>query len=173
MLGFMVMAAFLGITLASTQHQLQPINVVLGDESFIAAYGRKPDLNTPHSLRIETHLAYVETKLRQSSVSHLPTHLQQKRQQLLDLLQQYREAGEFPQSDGYSKQPKPCFMDKNGTICAIGYLIEQTEGRTVAERINALHPYNYIQDMDMPEVQQWIANSGFTEEECRMIQTCH
>ncbi|PQA52868.1 MULTISPECIES: hypothetical protein [Siphonobacter] len=173
MLGFMVMAAFLGITLASTQQQLQPINTVLGDESFIATYGRKPDLRTPQSLRIETHLAYVEDKLRQSSVTHLPAHLQQKRQRLLDLLQQYREAGNFPQSEPNVGQYKPCFMDKNGTICAVGYLIEQTEGRAIAERINARHPYDYIQDMDMPEVQEWIESSGLTEEEYEMIQTSH
>ncbi len=170
MLAFMVIAAFLGITLASTQQQIQPVNAVIGDESFLETFGRRPDLQTSETLRIETHLAYVEQKLRSRNVAHLPMHLQKKRQQLLKLLQQYRNTGRFPKNHGYPEERRPCFMDREGAICAVGYLIEQTAGREVAERINTRHQYDYIQDMDMPEVKEWIRQSGLTEEECAMIQ---
>ncbi len=170
MIAFMAIAAFLGMTLASTQRQIQPINAVIGDESFIETFGRRPDLQTSEPLRIETHLAYVEQKLRSRKVTHLPEPLQKKRQQLLTLLQQYRDAGHFPKNHDYPEERRPCLMDREGTLCAIGYLIEQTAGREVAERINTRHQYDYIQDMNMPEVKEWIQQSGLTEEEWAMIQ---
>lgn len=170
MLAFMVIAAFLGMTLASSQKQLQPVNAMIGDESFVETFGRRPDNQTSEALRIETHLAYVEKKLRSRNVTHLPEHLQKKRQQLLELLEEYRDAGRFPKNYDYPSERRPCFIDRDGAICAVGYLIEQTAGRAVAERINTRHQYDYIQDMEMPEVKEWIQQSGLTEEECAMIQ---
>lgn len=173
MLAFMVIAAFLGMTLASTQQQIQPVNAIIGDESFVETFGRRPDNQTSEALRIETHLAYVEKKLRSRNVTHLPEHMQKKRQQLLDLLEEYRDAGRFPKNYDHPSERRPCFIDQDGAICAVGYLIEQTAGREVAERINTRHPYDYIQDMDMPEVKEWIRQSGLTEEECAMIQPAY
>ncbi len=64
------------------------------------------------------------------------------------------------------------FIDTKGTICAVGYLIEQSAGRPLAEKIAASHRYSFIEDIakDMPEVRDWVAASGFTLDELGQIQ---
>ena len=55
------------------------------------------------------------------------------------------------------------FIDDHHTICAVGYLIEQSAGRPLAEKIAQQHRYDFIEDIaaDMPEVQAWIAVGRF------------
>jgi hypothetical protein len=148
---------------------LQTINPVIGDISYIKKFGHAPAASTPDQLRIKTHLEYVAELLRQKDVSHLSPELQKNRTHLLDLLYSYAEAGVFPVNyDRYER--RPCFIDKNGTICAVGYLIEQTAGREAAEKINTKHKYDHIFEMKDEAVDAWIATSGLTKEECAMIQ---
>jgi hypothetical protein len=52
----------------------------------------------------------------------------------------------------------------------VGYLVEKTAGRQLAEDINEKHQYEYISEMNDEIVDNWIANSGLTERECAMIQ---
>jgi hypothetical protein len=65
---------------------------------------------------------------------------------------------------------KPCFIDAKGNLCAVGYLIEQSVGRGVAEQINARYQYEYLMDMEWNVIDEWIASSGLTKLECAMIQ---
>ncbi|MCU0424462.1 MAG: T9SS type A sorting domain-containing protein [Candidatus Kapabacteria bacterium] len=145
------------------------VNAVLGDVSFVKKFGAKPTSRTNERLRLQTHLEYVETMLRAKDVSHLPKALQVRRAMLLEKLREYRLAGCFPTNVAY-KERRPCFIDAAGTICAVGYLIEQTAGRALAERINAAHQYDFLADMQMPELAAWVAASGLTVRECAMIQ---
>lgn len=64
------------------------------------------------------------------------------------------------------------FIDEEDTICAVGYLIESSAGREVAEKIAKAHRYDFIETIaaDMPEVASWIASSGMTLEEIQTIQ---
>jgi len=55
-------------------------------------------------------------------------------------------------------------------ICAVGYLIEKTAGRHVAEEINSKFKYDYLLAMNDETVDNWIMTSGLTKEECAMIQ---
>jgi len=146
-----------------------PVNSVLGDISFLATFGVLPDVETDEQLRIETHLAYVESLLRARNADHLPNTLQEKRQQLITMLRDYRLAAEFPRNYDYTER-KSCFIDRDGNICAVGYLVEQTAGRELAEQINSVYQYANIYDMDSPELREWVAQSGLTLEECAMIQ---
>lgn len=148
----------------------QPVNSIIGDISFITRFGRLPNVTTDANLRIQTHLAYVEKLLRQKDVSSLSPTLQTKRIHLLDLLHDYWTRGIFPRNYDYKDQARPCFIDKDGTICAVGYLIEQTAGRKAAEIINSKHKYDRINEMKDKMVDDWISNSGLTKEECAMIQ---
>ncbi len=148
----------------------QTINPIIGDISFVNKFGVQPDQTTEESLRIRTHLEYVEQLLRQKDVSNLPAVLQEKRAKLLNLLHNYQIAGNFPKNYDFKEQRKPCFIDKDGNICAVGYLVEQTEGRAVAEKINSLFKYSEIYDMEQPALTGWIASSGLTRKECAMIQ---
>lgn len=145
------------------------VNALIGDISFVERYGSKPTVLTDYDLRIKIHLEYVEEKLRAKDVSGLTEAQRLKRQRMLALLQEYRMAGRFPRNYDY-KENRPCFIDKDGNICAVGYLVEQTAGRNVAEQINAKYKYEYLLNMQGEALERWIAASGLTKEECAMIQ---
>lgn len=148
----------------------QSVNPIIGDKSFVAKFGYEPDANTDNHLRVQTHLAYVENLLREKKVEHLSQAQQAKRNHLLDLLHDYWTKGVFPQNYDYPNERKPCFIDKDNTICAVGYLVEQTAGREAAEYINQKYKYSEVMAMNDEIVDNWVANSGLTKEECAMIQ---
>ncbi len=154
---------------AETAHT-NTINAVLGDVSFVKKFGAPPTSASAEALRIQTHLEYVETLLRAKDVSHLPKQLRERRAALLDKLHEYRLAGSFPTNLAFPNERRPCFIDAADNICAVGYLIEQTAGRALAERINAAHQYDFLADIQMPELSEWVAASGLTARECAMIQ---
>ncbi|HYD22467.1 MAG TPA: hypothetical protein VEB40_13390 [Flavipsychrobacter sp.] len=145
------------------------INAAIGDISYVKKYGAQPSNSADEVDRIKIHLAYVEQLLLSKDITRLPEATRQKRMKAIALLHEYRIAGNFPSNYDYAGH-RPCFIDEDGNICAVGYLVEQTAGRAVAEQINAKHKYDYIKDMDMPELAAWINNSGLTSEECAMIQ---
>ncbi len=147
----------------------QSVNAILGDVSFADKHGIQPNRATDEDLRIRTHLEYVEKQLRNADIT-ASSYLKAKRQHMLDLLHTYWNAGVFPRNYDYLDQRKPCFIDQDGRICAVGYLIEQTMGREVAEAINEKFQYEEILAMDDPLVDRWIAQSGLTKMECAMIQ---
>lgn len=146
------------------------INPIVGDQGFIETYGYAPDENTDDQLRIRTHLAYVEKKLRQKPIQTLSPAMLTKRERVLNLLHEYWQSGIFPKNHDYTNDRKPCFIDKEGNICAVGYLVEKTVGRELAELINKKHQYETIYEMKDPALEDWVSNSGLTKEECAMIQ---
>ncbi|MFM9985148.1 MAG: hypothetical protein ACKVOK_07945 [Flavobacteriales bacterium] len=146
------------------------INPIIGNESWREIFGKEPDGTEDQQLRIQTHLRYVENVLRNKDDSHLSPDEQKKRMQMLDLLCCYWQRGQFPMNTQYENQRRPCFIDDNGTICAVGYLVEQTAGLEFAQRINEQFQYAYIGEMEMPELDKWISESGFTAEEIATIQ---
>lgn len=152
------------------QQHHQTINSVLSDQSFVRRYGSLPTAASSEQDRISTHLEYVETLLRKRECSQLPPQQQQQRTFLLQKLREYRIAGKFPRNEKYAHERRPCFIDGHGIICAVGYLVEQSARRELAEKINVQHQYDHIQDMALPELDRWIQASGLTKEECAMIQ---
>ncbi len=148
----------------------QTVNSILGDKSFIVAYGHYPSSGTNEILRIRTHLRYVENLLEQKDVSALSELQRSKRNNIIILLHWYWTAGIFPSNFDYPMERRPCFIDKNGNICAVGYLIEKTEGRAGAEGINSKYQYKYIFEMNDPAAAEWAQENGLSLEECAMIQ---
>lgn len=154
---------------SETVKDVDSINPVIGNESFRVRFGREPNVCDDEDLRIRTHLAYVEALLRSRDVRHLPEGLQTARLRNLNLLREYHLRGEFPRN--YDRvDRRPCFIDRDGRICAVGYLVEQTAGRDMAEDIRGLYKYAYISEMEGATIEQWIARSGFTPEEVATIQ---
>lgn len=151
----------------------QTINPLIGDISFVDKFGVKPTATTDEDLRIKTHLEYVENVLRQKDVSNLIAEQIEKRNHLLDLLHDYWTTGLFPRNYDYKDERQPCFIDKDGIICAVGYLVEQTAGRHTAEQINDNHKYDKVLAMNDNSVDSWIKTSGLTKEECAMIQPAY
>jgi hypothetical protein len=176
MKNLLIVGAALIAIIASSQYlkrfdnQTQSVNKIIGDVSFVKKFGYLPNLTTDNTLRIKTHLEYVENILRQQDVTHLSSSMQTKRKSLIDLLHDYRLKGLFPENNAYAGERKPCFIDENGAICAVGYLIEKTAGRQIAETINKKFQYSEIMDMDNHLVDNWVASSGLTKQECAMIQ---
>ena len=154
----------------SSVDKSQMVNPLLGDISYESQFGHKPDATTDNNLRIRTHLEYVESLLRSKDVSKLSTDLKTKRNQLLNLLHEYWTNGVFPKNYDYADQRKTCFIDKDGNICAVGYLLEQTTSRQVADDINRKHKYEELLAMNNSTVDNWVLTSGLTKEECAMIQ---
>ncbi|PIQ28133.1 hypothetical protein COW36_05155 [bacterium (Candidatus Blackallbacteria) CG17_big_fil_post_rev_8_21_14_2_50_48_46] len=150
--------------------QSYTINKIIGDISFLERYGQLPTLKTNTNLRIQTHLAYVEERLRKVPNTHISPHLRLQRETLLDHLKTYRLAQKFPRNYEYQNQSRPVFIDREGNICAVGYLIEKTAGRKLAQILD-LHYHNaYLKDMKLPALSTWVKNSGFSLEELAMIQ---
>ena len=152
------------------QQKLQEVNALLRDESYITSFGVIPDEATNETERIQTHLSYVEQLLRTADAANLSSNQQANRAAILDWLHQYWNRGIFPANRDYPGERRPCFIDADGNICAVGFLIEQTKGRQLAEDINAKHQYDFLLDMHEPVIKSWADEYGLTLEECAMIQ---
>lgn len=146
------------------------VNAVIGDISFFEAFANQPTNETNEDLRLQTHLKYVEQILRKKDVSHLTKEQKGNRLKMLGLLKDYWTAGIFPKNYDYPDQRIPCFIDKDGNICAVGFLIEQTAGRKIAEEINSKFKYEYLLAMNDPIIDSWVQSTGLTKEEYAMIQ---
>ena len=103
-------------------------------------------------------------------MSSLTKEQKSNRLKMLDLLHMYWTKGIFPKNYDYPGRRIPCFIDKDGNICAVGYLIAQTAGREVAERINAKFKYDYLLEMNDKTIDAWVEASGLSKVECAMIQ---
>lgn len=152
------------------QEKTPSVNAILDDESYIALFGSMPTKNTNEQLRIQAHLLYVEALLRSADVSLLNDNQLIKRTVALNLLNEYTLRGIFPTNNMYPDERRPCFIDDAGNICAVGFLVEKTAGREVAEQINAQHQYDFLLEMNDSVVSKWANENGFTLLECAMIQ---
>lgn len=142
------------------------INPVIGD---ISAYKSGTIANNlSEEERITTHLKYVESVLRKTKCSNKT--LQNRRNMLLNVLLDYIKKGDYPSNYDHPEERKPCFIDKNGNICAVGYLIEQSAGRKTAEYINSKFQYTNLLNMHDALLDAWINQSGFSKMELAMIQ---
>lgn len=150
------------------------VNEVLGDQSFVARFGQSPAVDTPERLRIATHLAYVEKQLRiHTPPSDISPALYARRHHMLALLRQYRLQAVFPSQSAFPGR-RPHFIDEQGRLCAVGYLIAQTAGLPLAELVNARYRYAYLPEMtDLPALTSWVAQSGLTGRELAMIQPAY
>lgn len=119
--------------------------------------------------RVTAHLTYVYNLLSERTLPMPESETRSKRLSLLEHLNNYIEQGRFPINTKYEER-RPCFIDERGTYCAVGYLIQQTAGAALAEKINALFQYDYLMDMQLPELTAWVKTSGFTLEELATIQ---
>lgn len=172
-LPFLLLLAFLYVINDNDSNASGAINAVIGDESYIQLHGELPEKHTPDSIRIQTHLEYVEGVLRNRPTDHLTTEQVNNRQKYLDLLNEYIALGEFPHNDGHPDNRRPTFVSENGHICAVGWLVKQTSGSEIVQEINSEYKYDYIQDIDHPVFLEWADQSGFTIEELAMIQPAY
>lgn len=146
------------------------VNAAIGDESFIHTFGVSPTDETNEFVRVQTHLKYVELLLRARPVAHLSPERQAARALYLDHLADYWQEGAFPHNDGHEDARRPTFISPDGNICAVGYLVEVSAGRDVAEAVNAEFKYAFIGEINTAAFHAWADASGFTMEELATIQ---
>ncbi|MCH8902529.1 MAG: hypothetical protein IIA45_01250 [Bacteroidetes bacterium] len=168
LLGTVILFGFDSTTIIP--QKVHTINPIIGDISFISKFGYAPNSTTDETLRISTHLSYVEELLRQKDISHLTVEQKENRQFLIGALHEYWTTMPFPRNYDHPEERKPCFIDKDGIICAVGYLVEETAGIAFAEDINSRFKYAEIYEMDNNELAVWVENSGLALEEVAMIQ---
>lgn len=169
----------LSLTLATQSHALAPgdkergfregANHHVGDDSFAALYGRLPGPGDGEALRMHAHFTHVRSWL--ATRSPTKPELAERRKEILGYFDEYIAKGTTPKN-AHVAWRTPVFIDDHGTICAVGYLIERTAGRPLAEKIAREHRYNVLEDIAaaMPEVRAWIDSSGFTLEELASVQ---
>lgn len=118
---------------------------------------------------IQTHLGLVIERLEKTYPSWLPRENRIKRLALLDTLKQYRDRGVFPENSYHSKVT-PYFIDRHNVACAVGHLIRQSGNEALAVDISERYNYDYIENMPLPEIEEWAYNYGFDPEELKWIQ---
>ncbi|HEX8327408.1 MAG TPA: hypothetical protein VF629_07695 [Hymenobacter sp.] len=165
-----------GLSLAACQHQpatpvaTDQVNVLVGNAGYVAATGHAPTVATNDDERVQAHLAYAEHQLREHPTAGLRPALAKRRAQVLDLLHSYWVAGVFPRNYDYPGERRACFIDRDGRLCAVGFLVAKTAGLPVAQAINEDHQYDLIADMRTPALADWVRASGLTKAECALIQ---
>lgn len=149
--------------------QKETMNPIIGNDGEEYFYTFTHINSLSEELRITAHLSYVYKLLSERTNRMADSDVKSKRLSLLAHLRNYIRRAEFPINSKFDER-KPCFIDENGTYCAVGYLIQQSEGSELAEKINTLFQYDYLSDMQLPALNDWIAASGFSLKELAMIQ---
>ena len=146
-----------------------PLNAAIGDAGFYATFGWSPGPRDRGNVRIRSHFDYVVARLRNRDCSELKASVRARRERCIELLEGYRDAGVFP-VNSYLEDRTPVFIDAEGRLCAVGYLIAQTAGLRASEEIAAAHRLSLIEDIDLPIIDAWAADYGFERHELAMIQ---
>ena len=122
--------------------------------------------------RISKHLIAVEDSLRQRVIPHLSAEQQSNRISALDVLKEYIDLGQFPKNEETFTR-SPIFKDKESTWCAVGYMLEKTGYKELAEKIyneNLFIQIDEIQDFEESAIGEWAIKYGFEQAELHMIQ---
>ncbi len=118
---------------------------------------------------IQQHLEETENLLRTRSVKHLNKLQQEQRLKLLDVLHNYWVDAKFP-INIFHQNRQPYFIDEFNTYCAVGYLMKQSGADDMAKEIHKSQNYSYIQDIQHPQLMNWVQQSGFSFDELALIQ---
>lgn len=123
---------------------------------------------------IQFHLKCVEDTLRKYKCEVLNEKQRKNRLHLLDILQEYRIQGVFPQNTRHSSRT-PYFIDDYGTACAVGQLMISSGYASLAKKISSENNNGYIYDFVelYPQIVIWAKEHGFTIAELAWIQPCY
>lgn len=125
-----------------------------------------------HESLIQLHLQLVEKTLRAKNVNHLTPQQQANRKKGLDILQAYWKKGKFPFNNKIN-YIQPVFIDDFNTACAVGHILRESGGETLAQQIAEENNLAFLEDMNYPELATWANKLGFTEQELRWIQPAY
>lgn len=118
---------------------------------------------------IQTHLNLVHQTLSEVCTDQLTQNQLHKRMKALDDLKAYANAREFPKNKWFA-QRTPIFIDDEGTACAVGQLIIDSDNENLARGIANLNNDAYLRDMPAFQYTAWAVEHGFTFDELAWIQ---
>ena len=128
---------------------------------------------SPEVLRLRAHFDSVDAELRARSVAGLSTSQVERRSRLTAWLREYRHAGAFPVNDKFDS-PTPFFRDRNGTLCAMAYLIDRSGRTDIVDKVAATRNNAYIAELaDDPALIAWLDSSGLSVAEAARIQPAY
>ncbi len=119
--------------------------------------------------RIQFHLRETENLLRRRNISHLSAAQQEQRSKNLNTLHRYMKTGIFPINNQHQNR-QPYFIDDNNIFCAVGYLMQQSGAEAIAQEIKRTQNFNYLIDIQHPDLMNWVASSGLSLDELVLIQ---
>jgi len=152
----------------SVDQHLSEVNPVWESEFFLDEVVYFDD----ETARIKFHFERVVERLEaHTQISEFENKILVNRKKLINLLESYKERGDFPKNDFYPNR-RPVFKDHYQTSCAVAYLMEETGESALASRIQRTNNYDKISVIAevVPEVGDWAAMHGFSLEELKLIQ---
>ncbi len=150
-----------------------PVNSIIGDQGYEFFFNEAPTELTSNNVRVQTHLLYAAMLLYTADVKHLSAEKKKKRFKLIQHLFNYALNGKFPKNKDYPNMRKPCFIDDEATICAVGYSVEKSSDRATAEAINKDYKYAEVMEMDTLSMSNWAQENGLTLKECAIVQPAY
>lgn len=124
--------------------------------------------------RIQVHLEGAERLLRSASTISLNAQQRIARAHNIERLRAYRLRGEFPHNTGHPGRRMPYFVDNRGVLCAVGFLIAESGGNDLVERIRATRNNARIRELSGdPALVAWLHDAGLTLAEAARIQPAY
>jgi hypothetical protein len=162
------MLRILLILLLSASVSAQSVNAILGDTSWFSVHKEWPQVKDSEQDRISSHLLFVLERLKAQSD---PIVVSKARAHMISLLEDYIQQGEFPRNFSHPfAERRPCFIDDDGRLCAVGYLVANSAGLAEAERINDKFRFAFLPEMQDSALRYWQIESGLSGHELAMIQ---
>lgn len=149
------------------------INLYIGDLGAVAGYVPSLDGLTPAEAereRVRGHLRFAHDLLAAADLSSWSPDRRAARARNLARLAAYADAGVFPHNDDHADALRPTFVDRAGTLCAVGALYAADRGRGAAERIAATQKYAFVPQMTDADLRAWQETSGLSPIDLAIIQ---
>ena len=99
--------------------------------------------------------------------------LRENREKQIARLREYMATGTFPLNEGQGERAVPIFVDRNGTHCAVGYLMHRDGWDAEVAEIVQSNNLVYIPEIRGGVFLDWVAQSGLTREEAALIQPAY
>lgn len=171
---YLLILAMQALYVQANEHalkQLTSVNVQWQNQQDIAAVIANTSIQAgiSHTDLIALHLQLVEHTLRNRTVANLSASQKENRSSLLNKLHTYWQAKQFPIND-YLSYKNPVFIDRNGTHCAVGYLMQQSGYENLAREIDSKQKFAFIHEIKVEGLTAWAEKQGFTVDELAWIQ---
>jgi hypothetical protein len=152
------------------------MNPVIGDGA-LQAIGKSnaADTTMTEKDKVSCHLLFALNELKGSTSSCSDPRAKEHRFRVLHALEQYIEAGNFPQNEKSPNQRYPCFVDSRGTACAVAHMMLETGAAQLVRDIAYAHKHDTIAQIAedvalLPRIQTWATTNGVDLAEVALIQ---